>query len=241
MTDKKKAPRHVAIILDGNGRWAEKRGRERTYGHQMGAANVKTIVRTAGHRGVRCLTLYAFSTENWKRPALEVKFLMHLFKDYLIGQLKELVEDNVQVHIIGDISALSSSLQESIRECERDTALNDGLVLNVAINYGGRRELVHATKSIAEAVKSGILQPSDITEETISHYLYPSSATDVDLFIRTGGEIRISNFLLWQLSYSELYFTPVLWPDFTEEELDKAISWFMNRDRRFGGLTEGHS
>lgn len=241
MVNENKVPRHVSIILDGNGRWAQKRGRERTYGHRIGAKNVKKIVQAAAHRGIHCLTLYAFSTENWKRPAPEVKFLMHLFKDYLISQLRELVKDNVQVHIIGDVSVLSKSLQEGIRNCEKDTATNDGLILNVAINYGGRSELVRAIKHMAADVKADSLELSDISEEIVSKYLYPSASSDVDLFIRTGGDIRISNFLLWQISYSELYFTPVLWPDFTEEELDKALEWFAGRDRRFGGLTEEHS
>lgn len=238
MSDKKAFPEHVAIILDGNGRWAEKRGRERTFGHQAGAANVKTIVRAAGHVGIKVLTLYAFSTENWKRPALEVRFLMRLFKNYLISQLRELVIDNVQVHIIGDVSALSEGLRKEIEACERETAGNDGMVLNVAINYGGRREIVRAAKAMAEKVNGGEMDISDITEESFGSFLYPSSSSDVDLLIRTGGESRISNFLLWQVSYSELYFTPVLWPDFTEEELRKAVRWYTTRDRRFGGLNE---
>lgn len=152
MSDKR-FPRHVAIILDGNGRWAQQRGRERTYGHQIGAANVKNIVRAAGHMGIRCLTIYAFSTENWKRPAFEVNFLMHLFKNYLIGQLRELITDNVQVHIIGDTMELPSSLQEEIKVCEKDTANNDGLILNVAINYGGRMELVNAVRDISQKLQ----------------------------------------------------------------------------------------
>lgn len=241
MSNKKSFPEHVAIILDGNGRWAQQRKRERTYGHQVGAAQVKTIVRAAGRRGIKRLTLYAFSTENWKRPTLEVKFLLHLFKDYLIEQLRELVADNVQVHIIGDISKLSTSLQKSIRACERETEKNDGMILNVAINYGGRMELVQAVKKITEKTINGDLRIEDITEDTVANHLYPSASSDVDLFIRTGGEMRISNFLLWQISYSELYFTSVLWPDFTEIELDKAIAWFTKRNRRFGGLTEAHS
>lgn len=238
MSNKKVFPEHVAIILDGNGRWARQRGRERTYGHQIGAANVKTIVRAAGHMGIKVLTLYAFSTENWKRPSIEVRFLMRLFKNYLITQLKELISDNVQVHIVGDTSILSDSLRKEIEACEQDTAKNDGLILNVAINYGGRMELVHAVQYIAEKVKSGELDPVSITEDTIQSSLYPSDSSDVDLLIRTGGESRISNFLLWQVSYSELYFTPVLWPDFTVEELRRAVDWFTGRDRRFGGLTE---
>lgn len=237
MSEKKIFPHHVAIILDGNGRWAQKRGRERTFGHKAGAANVKVIVRAAAHMGIKRLTLYAFSTENWKRPSLEVNFLMRLFKNYLIGELRDLIKDNVRVHIVGDITQLSESLQKEIKTCENDTAHNDGLVLNVAINYGGRMEIIRGIKSMIDDVRAGKLKETDITETTMENYLYPSVAEDVDLLIRTGGESRISNFLLWQTSYSELYFTPVLWPDFTENELKKAICWYTGRDRRFGGLT----
>lgn len=237
MKDKTGIPSHVAIILDGNGRWAKRQGRERIYGHRAGAANVKAIVRAAGQMGIQTLTLYAFSTENWKRPHMEVRFLMHLFRTYLLEQLRELVEDNVQVHIVGDMSRLSESLRKEIATCEAETAKNDGLVLNVAINYGGRLELTEAVKQIAHKVAKGQLSVENIGEETIQQHLYPSDSGNVDLLIRTGGEFRISNFLLWQLSYSELYFTPVLWPDFTVSELEKAIAWYGNRDRRFGGLT----
>mgnify|MGYP002707657035 CR=1 FL=1 len=165
-------------------------------------------------------------------------FLAFVLLLYLISQLRELVEDNVQVHIVGEPSALSDDLRREIAACEKDTAKCDGIILNVAINYGGRMEIVQAVQQIAREVKSGTLDAESITEETISSHLYPSDAQDVDLMIRTGGESRISNFLLWQISYGELYFTPVLWPDFTEEELSKAIDWFTGRDRRFGGLTE---
>ena len=233
-----KIPQHVAIILDGNGRWAKSKGMPRNYGHTVGAKNVETVCQAAHDMGIKYLTMYAFSTENWKRPSIEVRFLMKLFKNYLISQLRELIDDNVQVHIVGDTSVLSDSLRREIEECEKDTAKNDGLILNVAINYGGRMEIVHAVKSIAEKVRNGELLPEQITEEDVSSALYPSDQMDVDLLIRTGGEYRISNFLLWQASYSELYFTPVLWPDFTEEELKKAVDWFEGRDRRFGGLTE---
>lgn len=236
MSETQNCPQHVAIILDGNGRWAQKRGRERTYGHQIGADNVKTIVRAADHMGIKRLTLYAFSTENWKRPKVEVAFLMALFKNYLLEQLRDLVKDGVQLHVVGDITGLPTGLQKEIKVCEEDTKDNQGLILNIAINYGGRDEIVHAARKLAEDVKVGLLMPEEITEKEVAKRLYPSDAADVDLMIRTGGESRISNFLLWQVSYSELYFTPVLWPDFTVEELQKAVDWFMNRDRRFGGL-----
>lgn len=238
MSETQSGPRHVAIILDGNGRWAQKQGRERTYGHQIGADNVKTIVRAAWKLGIERLTLYAFSTENWKRPEPEVEFLMALFKNYLLEQLRDLMKDGVQLHVVGDRARLSEGLQQEIASCEKDTAGNKGLVLNIAINYGGRDEIVHAARALAEDVKRGILSPEEIGEDDITKRLYPSDAADVDLMIRTGGESRISNFLLWQVSYSELYFTPVLWPDFTVEELEKAVDWFKNRDRRFGGLDE---
>lgn len=241
MWEKKTLPRHVAIILDGNGRWASRQGHPRTDGHQAGAANVKTIVREAGRMGIGRLTIYAFSTENWKRPKVEVNFLMALFKDYLMRQLRELVSDGVQLHVVGDRSALSKGLQKEIAEAEAETAGNTGLILNVAINYGGRDELVHAVRALARRAASGEIRPEDITEAAVQKALYPSDAADVDLLIRTGGEQRISNFLLWQMSYSELYFTPVLWPDFTVEELHKAVEWFCRRDRRYGGLTEEDS
>ena len=241
LSEEQKFPRHVAIILDGNGRWAERQGRERTFGHQAGADNVKTIVREAGHMGIERLTIYAFSTENWKRPQPEVDFLMELFKDYLLRQLRDLMQDGVQLHVVGERSRLSEGLRKEIEACEADTRNNTGLVLNVAINYGGRNEIVRAARLLAEDVQAGRLVPEDITEDALQRRLYESDAADVDLLIRTGGESRISNFLLWQISYSELYFTPVLWPDFTVEELHRAVDWFCHRDRRFGGLNEGEA
>lgn len=241
MSEEQKFPRHVAIILDGNGRWAERQGRERTFGHQAGADNVKTIVREAGHMGIERLTIYAFSTENWKRPQPEVDFLMELFKDYLLRQLRDLMQDGVQLHVVGERSRLSEGLRKEIEACEADTRNNTGLLLNVAINYGGRDEIVRAVRLLAEDVQAGRLAPADITEDALQRRLYESDAADVDLLIRTGGESRISNFLLWQISYSELYFTPVLWPDFTVEELHRAVDWFCHRDRRFGGLNEGEA
>lgn len=241
MSEEQKFPRHVAIILDGNGRWAERQGRERTFGHQAGADNVKTIVREAGHMGIERLTIYAFSTENWKRPQPEVDFLMELFKDYLLRQLRDLMQDGVQLHVVGERSRLSEGLRKEVEACEADTRNNTGLVLNVAINYGGRDEIVRAARLLAEDVQAGRLASADITEDALQRRLYESDAADVDLLIRTGGESRISNFLLWQISYSELYFTPVLWPDFTVEELHRAVDWFCHRDRRFGGLNEGEA
>ena len=241
MAESTMIPRHVAIILDGNGRWAKLRGKERVYGHKFGADNVTTIVREASHMGIERLTLYAFSTENWKRPQAEVNFLMELFKNYLLIKLRELMDEGVVLHIVGERSGLSEELQKEIEKCEADTKDNTGLILNIAINYGGRDEIVHAVRRITEKVKEGTMSPADVTEEIITEHLYESDAPDVDLMIRTGGESRISNFLLWQISYGELYFTPVLWPDFSPEELHKAVDWYAKRDRRFGGLTEASS
>ena len=238
MLEKKKCPKHVAIILDGNGRWAKKRGHVRTYGHKFGAANVRNIVMAAGEMGIEVITLYAFSTENWKRPNTEVQFLMKLFNNYLVNELRALVNDNVQLHIVGDISALSESLQQNIKDCEEETREKTGVILNIAINYGGRQEILQAVQSIASEVENGVLSAKQIDLDTIRSHLYPSSSDDVDLMIRTGGESRISNFLLWQISYGELYFTPTLWPDFTVEDFKAAIIWFSNRERRYGGLVE---
>lgn len=238
LLEKKKCPKHVAIILDGNGRWAKKRGHVRTYGHKFGAANVRNIVMAAGEMGIEVITLYAFSTENWKRPNTEVQFLMKLFNNYLMNELRALVNDNVQLHIVGDISALSESLQQNIKDCEEETRENTGVILNIAINYGGRQEILQAVQSIASEVENGVLSAKQIDLDTIRSHLYPSSSDDVDLMIRTGGESRISNFLLWQISYGELYFTPTLWPDFTVEDFKAAIIWFSNRERRYGGLVE---
>ncbi len=241
MAESTMIPRHVAIILDGNGRWAKLRGKERVYGHKFGADNVTTIVREASHMGIERLTLYAFSTENWKRPQAEVNFLMELFKNYLLIKLRELMDEGVVLHIVGERSGLSEELQKEIEKCEADTKDNTGLILNIAINYGGRDEIVHAVRRISEKIKEGTMSPADVTEEIITEHLYESDAPDVDLMIRTGGESRISNFLLWQISYGELYFTPVLWPDFSPEELHKALDWYAKRDRRFGGLPEASS
>lgn len=234
--NKRSCPRHVAIILDGNGRWAKERGRERSFGHQAGAENIRKIVKAASDMGVKILTVYAFSTENWKRPSEEVAFLMELFGEYLLNMIGEMNEKNVQLRVVGDLDGLSDSLQEKIRICEEKTGQNDGIRFNVCINYGGRAELVHACRELAGLAKEGNIDPQDITEDMLERHLYPDASENVDLLIRTGGEMRISNFLLWQISYAEFYFTPVLWPDFNESELKKAIEIYSGRDRRFGGL-----
>ncbi len=229
-------PRHVAIILDGNGRWAQQRGKARGFGHQAGAENAKKIVRAAGEFGISVLTLYAFSTENWRRSTAEVSFLMNLFSFYLDHYLDELNENNVQMNVVGDKTGLPASLQKKISFVEKETCHNTGLILNLAVNYGGRDELLKAVHKYSLNVLESGNGKYPPTEKEFSKYLYQSSSSDVDLLIRTGGEQRISNFLLWQVSYAELYFTDILWPDFTKEDLIQAIREFGNRERRFGAV-----
>ena len=230
MTDNN--PRHIGIILDGNGRWAKKRHMPRTYGHKKGSERVFDIVRYSNELGIKYLTLYAFSTENWKRPKDEVSFLMNLISVFINDKLDEIHSQNCKLKILGDTSILPKSAIESIERASKKTENNTGLNLNIAINYGGRNEIVKAVKEI---IQEGI-DPSNIDEDTISNHLYTKGMPDPDLIIRTGGEIRISNFLIYQLAYSEFYFTQVLWPDFDREQLDLAIENYKGRFRRFGGL-----
>ncbi|MDU5395353.1 MAG: isoprenyl transferase [Negativicoccus succinicivorans] len=227
-------PAHVAIILDGNGRWAKMRGQLRRMGHKKGAQNVKTIVRAASDQGIKTLTLYAFSTENWRRSTTEVTLLMRLFSWYLEHYIDELNEHNVQAHVIGDRERLSADLIAKIERFETATEKNTGLVLNIALNYGGREEILQAARRYADDFAQNKMPT--LTEEQFQRYLYPSAMTDVDLLIRTGGDQRISNFLLWQISYAELYFADTLWPDFSPQDLALAIASFAGRERRFGGL-----
>lgn len=229
-----KIPEHVAIILDGNGRWATKRNRPRTYGHKNGADNVVDIALHAKDRGVKYLTLYAFSTENWKRPETEVSYLMKLLFKFIETKINLLMENNVKLNILGDISKLPEFARNACIEAMDKTKDHDGLYLNMALNYGGRAELVKAVKDIV----TEDIKVEDIDENTISDHLYTKFMPDPDLMIRTGGDFRISNFLIYQLAYTELYFTPVLWPDFTKEEFDLALEDFTRRDRRYGGLNE---
>ncbi|MBN8234480.1 isoprenyl transferase [Halobacillus kuroshimensis] len=229
-------PKHVAIIMDGNGRWAKNRGMPRIAGHKEGMGVVKRIVSYASDLGVQVLTLYAFSTENWKRPKNEVEFLMKLPVDFLNTYLPELIEKNVQVRTIGDFDVLPPHTKNAVQEAIQRTKDNDGLVLNFALNYGSRFEMVHAVRQIAEKVKEGVLDPSDISEEMFSSELYTSELIEPDLLIRTSGEQRLSNFLLWQLAYAEFWFTEVYWPDFNESHFEKALYDFQNRKRRFGGV-----
>ncbi|WP_226578837.1 isoprenyl transferase [Halobacillus litoralis] len=229
-------PQHVAIIMDGNGRWAKNRGMPRIAGHKEGMGVVKRIVRYASDIGVKVLTLYAFSTENWKRPKNEVDFLMKLPVDFLNTYLPELIERNVQVRTIGDFNVLPAHTQKAVNEAIEKTKENDGLILNFALNYGSRYEMVHAVKQIASKVKEGEIDTSDIDEDLFSSELYTSELIEPDLLIRTSGEQRLSNFLLWQLAYAEFWFTEVYWPDFNESHFEKALYDFQNRKRRFGGV-----
>lgn len=229
-------PKHVAIIMDGNGRWAKKRGLPRAAGHKEGMKTIKKIVSKAVELKIETLTLYAFSTENWKRPKPEVEYIMKLPSQFINTYLPELIENNVQVQIIGDMSKLPSHTQDAIQESIHKTASNNGLILNFALNYGSRTEIVDAVKKIAEDVKEDRLQIDEITEEIIDQRLYTHHLKDPDLLIRTSGEIRLSNFLLWQNAYTELYFTDVLWPDFDEMEFEKSLLDFQNRKRRYGGI-----
>ncbi len=227
-------PKHVAIILDGNGRWAKSKGLPRTAGHTAGAKNVETIAEVAGHMGIKYLTFYAFSTENWSRPAEEVKALMGLLDNYLKTCLKTAKKNNLRIRVIGDISRLEQSLQDRIVELEEKSAAYDGLNLTIAINYGSRDEIVRSVRRIASDVNAGVMSVEDIDEAAFNGYLDTADLPDPDLLIRTSGEQRLSNYLLWQLAYAEFYFTPVPWPDFNEAELKKAIEAYENRDRRYG-------
>ncbi len=229
-------PEHIAIILDGNGRWAKSKGMPRTYGHTIGAKNVETISRVAYNMGVKYLTMYAFSTENWSRPDDEVSALMKLLSEYIKTCMRTAKKDNLRVRFIGDRSRLDSSLQEAIIKLEEYSSQFTGLTLTIAINYGSRDEMIRATRQIAEEVEKGTIASSAITEDVFSSYLDTADIPDPDLMIRTSGEQRLSNYLLWQLAYAEFYFTPVPWPEFNEAELKKAIEEYNKRNRRFGGV-----
>lgn len=232
-----KIPEHVAIILDGNGRWAKSKGMPRNYGHTVGAKNVETVCRAADELGIKYLTLYAFSTENWNRPQSEVDALMKLLESYLKTCIKTADKNNMRVRVIGEIERLSEAFQKRIRELEAASSTNTGLNLTIAINYGSRDEMLRAVRHIAEDTKERKLEIQDINEEVFASYLDTRELPDPDLLIRTSGEQRLSNYLLWQLAYSEFYFTDVPWPDFHKKELELAIEAYNKRDRRFGGLT----
>ena len=234
----RKIPQHIAIILDGNGRWAKAKGMPRNYGHTAGAKNVETVCQAAHDLGVKYVTMYAFSTENWNRPEGEVEALMKLLESYLKNCIKTADKNNMRVRVIGDTTRLSERFQERIRELEAASAKNDGLNLQIAINYGSRDEMTRAMRRMSEDVVAGKRKPEEITESVFEEYLDTAGIPDPDLLIRTSGELRLSNFLLWQRAYSEFYFTDVPWPDFHKEELERAIEAYNKRDRRFGGLTD---
>lgn len=229
-----KLPNHVAVIMDGNGRWAKQRGLPRIEGHRRGANVLKEILRYCKDLGIKTLTAYAFSTENWGRPTGEVSFLMSLFERLLQKELKEMEEEEVCINFIGDLTPLPPSLQQEMHRSMERTKHNQGVFFNVAINYGSRHEMINACKAIAQKVQQGELSADSINDQTISQHLYTSASPDPDLLIRTSGEMRLSNFMLWQLAYTEIYVTDTLWPDFDNNQLDRAIVSFQQRDRRFG-------
>ena len=228
-------PRHIAIILDGNGRWAKKRGLPRTAGHAAGSENFRKIATYCKNIGVEYLTVYAFSTENWKRPEDEVKTIMKLLEKYLQEAISTMERDHIRMKIFGDVSALSPQLQSLVAKTDEISSRYQGFQANICLNYGGRDEIVHAAKRYARDYAQGRAD-GELTEEQFGSYLYSAGISDPDLLIRPGGELRISNFLLWQCAYSEFYFTDVLWPDFSSAELDKAIAAYQSRDRRFGNV-----
>ncbi len=229
-------PQHVAIVMDGNGRWAQQRMLPRTAGHRKGIETVRRVCDAAEAIGIKYLTIYAFSTENWRRPPEEVNSLMELIRRTIRREVAELDRRGVQVRVSGDLEGLPAGVREALEEGVAATAHNKGLVLNLAINYGGRLEIVRAARRLAERVAAGELSPEEIDEAKFAGELYTAGMPDPDLLIRTGGEQRVSNFLLWQIAYSEIYVTPVLWPDFGEEDLRRAIVEFNRRERRFGGV-----
>ena len=234
----KNIPKHVAIIMDGNGRWAQLQGKGRVAGHKAGVESVRAAVSTARRLNIKALTLFAFSSENWKRPEKEVSVLMDLFMFVLTKEVKRLHKNNIRFQVIGDLSRFSEKLQKNITKSEQLTAKNDGLILSVAANYGGRWDIAQAAKEMASEVSQGNMMLDDINEETLNKHTCLANLPDLDLLIRTGGDCRISNFLLWQAAYAELYFTDILWPDFNEEQFNEAINCFDQRERRYGKTGE---
>lgn len=227
-------PQHVAVIMDGNGRWAKNRGLPRIMGHRQGVATLKEILRCCKDWGIEALTVYAFSTENWGRPLEEVQFLMTLFQSVLRRELNEMVSEGVKIRFVGDLEALPESLRAEIQRATDATSGNGGILFNVATNYGGRQEIVQACQKLALQVQAGKLDPKEITEELFALQLYTHNLRDPDLLIRTSGELRLSNYLLWQCAYTEIYVTDVLWPDFTREVFHQALLEYQSRNRRFG-------
>ena len=229
-------PKHTAIIMDGNGRWAEKRGLPRTAGHKAGAETLKKIIAYAQKKGIEVITLYAFSSENWKRPPEEVQTLMNLFRTYLKNDVNELMKKGIRISFIGEREKFDADLQEHMNRLERQTADFQGFHVVLALSYGARNDIINAARQIAAKAARGQIKPQEIDESFFSAHLSTADLPAPDFIIRTGGEERLSNFLLWEAAYAELYFTPVFWPDFNEEELDKALEAYAKRERRFGGL-----
>ncbi len=232
--DQDRLPRHVAVIMDGNGRWAKRRGLPRIMGHRQGVDALKDLLRCCNDWGIKALTAYAFSTENWGRPHEEVDFLMTLFERVLVRELQEMMKENVRIQFVGNLAALPPSLQAQIERSMTETQQNPGIQFTVATNYGGRQEILQACRAIATQVQEGHIQPDEIDEALFSRHLYTANVCDPDLLIRTSGEMRLSNFLLWQMAYAEFYITEALWPDFDRAEFHRALSSYQQRDRRFG-------
>jgi len=235
MNNPKNIPQHVAIIMDGNGRWAKSRGLHRIAGHRAGIKSAREVIRAAGEIGIKTLTLYTFSTENWKRPKNEIDALFGLLERYLDREEDKLNKNNIRFNVIGDIAGLPDGVRKKIIKVMESTKTNSGIVLNLALNYGSRSEIINAVRKISQDALSKKINPEDIDEELFSSYLYTAGQHDPDLLIRTSGEYRVSNFLLWQISYAELYVTKKLWPDFGKEDLKKAVAEYERRERRFGG------
>jgi|SRR5699024_6647946 len=231
-----KLPKHIAIIMDGNGRWAKKRFMPRNFGHQEGMKRVVEIVETASQLGIKYLTLYAFSTENWKRPQKEIDGLMKILVIYIRNELNKLISNNVKLHILGDISALPDAPRKEVEVAIKKTANNNGMVLNIALNYGGRDEIIYGIHKLVKELEMGNICLDNIDRDTLSNYLYTKGQPDPDLLIRPSGELRLSNFMLYQIAYTEFWFSDVLWPDFKEDKLYEAIIDYQKRDRRFGGI-----
>lgn len=236
--DTNKLPKHIAIIMDGNGRWAQQHGHERTFGHKNGVEAVRSVIEGAGEIGIQYLTLYAFSTENWNRPKEEVEMLMGLLVQAIQNELEKLKANQVRLMVTGRMQDLPEACRSALQDAIEQTANNKGLTLVLALSYSGRAELTDATQAIAQAVKEGTLQPEEITSEIISKHLYHNDIPDPDILIRTGGDFRISNFLLWEIAYAEFFFSPIMWPDFRKENLWEIIYNFQHRERRFGKTGE---
>ncbi len=236
MTKKNKLPSHIAVIMDGNGRWAKKRNLPRVWGHREGAKSVREITETCAELGIKYLTLYAFSTENWKRPKKEIDFLMKLLKEYLDKEKETMLKNNIALETIGDISKLPAAVRSKIASVKKAVSKNSGMTLVLALNYGSRKEIINAARKIAKETARGKIKPSEINEKNFKKYLYTNKIPDPDFLIRTSGEMRVSNYLLWQIAYSEIYVTKTLWPDFRKKQLRAALAEYGKRERRYGGV-----